>query len=233
MPDVESVLHRFCFAILAFVGAACTPLYLSDSYVTSTPRTQYLNVSKLASERVGVLGVVAPPGLQGLSLSVSHSLADALGRAQPPIRVIPVTDTVSIINKQGLAQNYVNLLSDYGSKGILELKQLRQIGSALGARYVFLPGLGEFTQTIVDKFEVMGLKLVRSRVTTLRLWLQLWDAQTGRILWESSGEVTAVNALVTAKRAVPLEQLAQALWLEMIQQDLIEGKTETRLFLRN
>lgn len=124
-------------------------------------------------------------------------------------------------------------MSEYGPRGILELQRLRQIGSALGSRYVFLPGLGEFTQTIVDKFEVMGLKLVRSRVTTLRLWLQLWDAQTGRILWESAGEVTAVNALVTAKRAVPLDKLAQALWLEMIQQDLIEGRTESRLFLRD
>ena len=230
---MESVLYRACFAIIAFVATACTPLYLSDSYVTSTPRTQYLDVSKLASERVGVLGVIAPPGLQGLGLSVSHSLVDALGRAQPPIRVISVTDTVSIINEQGLAQNYVNLLSDYGPRGILELQRLRQIGSALGSRYVFLPGLGEFTQTILDKYEVMGVKLVRSRVTTLRLWLQLWDAQTGRILWESAGEVTAVNALVTAKRAVPLDKLAQALWLEMIQQDLIEGRTETRLFLRD
>jgi hypothetical protein len=228
---VESLSSRARFAILAFVAAACTPLYLSDSYVTSTPRSQHLSVSKLTSQRVGVLGVVAPPGLQGLGLSVSNALVDALGRAQPPIRAIPVIDTISIINEQGLAQNYVNLLSEYGPKGILELQGLRQIGSALGSRYVFLPGLGEFTQTIVDKFEAMGLKLVRSRVTTLRLWLQLWDAQTGSILWESAGEVTAVNALVTAKRAVPLDKLAQGLWLEMIQRDLIEGRTETRLFL--
>jgi len=98
---------------------------------------------------------------------------------------------------------------------------------------VLLPGLAEYDQLILDKYETLGVKLVRIRVTTLRLWLQLWDAQTGRILWESAGEVTAVTPLLNAKRTVPLYRLAQQLWLQMIQEDLIGAKTETRLFLRN
>jgi len=206
---------------------------MSDAYVTSTPKAQDLDVSKLAVEPVAVLGVVAPANLQGLGPSLSHALTNALGKAQPPIRAIPGYDTVSIINEQGLAQNYVNLLSDFGSRGILELQLLRRIGFALGSRYVLLPGVGEFNQTIMDKYDVIGVKLVRTRVTTLRLWLQLWDARTGRILWESAGELTAVSALLNAKRTVPLDRLAQTLWLDMIQQDLLGARTETRLFLRN
>jgi hypothetical protein len=93
--------------------------------------------------------------------------------------------------------------------------------------------LAEFDQLIMDKYEAMGVKLVRTRVTTLRLWLQLWDEQTGRILWESAGELTAVTALLNAKRIVPLDELAQKLWLQMIQEDLLGSRTQTRLFLRN
>jgi hypothetical protein len=45
----------------------------------------------------------------------------------------------------------------------------------------------EFNQ-VIDKFELAGIKLVTNRVITLRLWLQLWETQTGQILWESAGE---------------------------------------------
>ena len=66
-----------------------------------------------------------------------------------------------------------------------------------------LPGVAEFDQSVVDKYEAVGLKLVRTRLTTLRLWLQLWDAQTGQIVWESGGEVTVVTPLLRAARTVP------------------------------
>jgi hypothetical protein len=52
-------------------------------------------------------------------------------------------------------------------------------------------------------------------------------------LWESAGELTAVTALLNAKRIVPLDELAQKLWLQMIQEDLLGSRTQTRLFLRN
>ncbi len=223
--------HAF-FGLFAAFAAACTPLYTSDSYINSTSKAQDLYISRLSSESVAVLGVIAPANLQGLGPSVSLALVDALTKAQPPVRAIPVYEAVSIINEHGLAQKYVDLISDFGSRGILELQLLRPIGSELGSHYLLLPGLAEFDQTIMDKYDLLGVKLVRTRVTTLRLWLQLWDTQTGRILWESAGELTAATALLSAKRTVPLEKLAQELWLEMIQEDLLEGRTETRLFRR-
>jgi hypothetical protein len=206
---------------------------MSDIYITSTPKTQSLDLGNLTEKPIAALGLIAPANLQGLGPTLSHALLAAFTKVQPPVRVIPSYETVGIINEQGLAQNYAELLSGFRLGGILQRQQLGPIGSALGSRYVLLPGLAEFNQLIMDKYEVIGLKLVRTRVTTLRLWLQLWDVQTGRILWESAGEVTAVTALLNAKRIVPLDELAQMLWLHMIQEDLLGGKTETRLFLRN
>jgi hypothetical protein len=214
-------------------AASCTPLYMSDVYTTSTPGTQHFDVSKLPLKPISVLGVVAPANLQGLGPSLSHSLVTALTKARPPIQVIPAYETVSLINERGLARNYADLLSGFAPGGILDAERLRTIGSALGIRYVLLPGLAEFDQLIMDKYEAFGVKLVRSRLTTLRLWLQMWDAQTGRLVWESAGEVTSVTPLLNAKRTVPLDRLAQELWLQMIQEDLLETKTETRRLLRN
>jgi hypothetical protein len=208
---------------------------MSDTYTSSTPKTQSFEAGNLASEPVAVLGIIAPANLQGFAPFLSHALTTALSKARPPIRAIPAYETVSLVNEQGqgLAQNYADLVSGFTTGAILERQWLRPIGSALGTRYLLLPGLAEFNQLVMDKYEVMGVKLVRIRITTLRLWLQLWDAQTGRILWESAGEATAVTALLNAKRTVPLDELAQKVWLQMIQQDLLGARTETRLFFHD
>ena len=80
-----------------------------------------------------------------------------------------------------------------------------------------LPGLAQFDAEILDKFEAAGIKLLRNRVTTLRLWLQLWDSQTGHIVWESSGEVTTATVFLSPKQTVALEQTAKKLLVRMIQ----------------
>ena len=113
------------------------------------------------------------------------------------------------------------MVSGFARSGILDRERLQRIGTVLGSRYVLQPGLAEFTQTLVDRFEVSGFKLLRTRVTTLRLWLQLWDTQAGQIVWESAGEITVAAELLRGERAVPLTEIAQDLWSRMIQKDLL------------
>jgi hypothetical protein len=67
--------------------------------------------------------------------------------------------------------------------------------------------------------------VIRTRVTVLRVWLQLWDTRTGHILWESAGEVATASEVVRHDRMVPIEETAQKLWRRMIQHDLLEGGT--------
>jgi hypothetical protein len=69
------------------------------------------------------------------------------------------------------------------------------------------------------------LKIVRSRTSTLRLWLQLWDTQTGRLLWESTGEARVASELLRPNRTVPFEETAEKLWLRMIREGLLGDKT--------
>jgi hypothetical protein len=215
-------------ALLAGCGA---PLHAWDVHTSSTPRAPALDTAVLAREPVPSLGLAAPAALLGFGAALSHALAAALSQASPPIRGLATYDVLNRLNEQGLAGEYGDLVSGFARSGILERQGLQKIGEALGAAYVLQPGLAEFSQVVGDKFEAAGFKLLKTRLTTLRLWLQLWDTRTGQIVWESSGEVTVVAQLLTQESTVALHDIAQRLWLRMIQDDLLGGSTRSRFLL--
>jgi len=216
-----------CWAVLL---GGCTPLYLSDTHTASTPRSQSFDVAQLAREPVAMFGLIAPASLQGFSATLSYALIAALAEASPPLRGLPDYETVNMLNGQALAAEYGELMTGFARSGILDRERLQQIGSALGSGYVLLPGIAEYSQVIIDRFEFQGLKLIQSRVTTLRVWLQLWDIKTGEILWQSSGEITLATRLLRPERTVSLDEIARKVWQRMIQDGLLAGKTSSEVF---
>jgi hypothetical protein len=218
-------------AAVVMLLAGCDPPYLSDTYATSTPKPTSFDTSDLARIPVVVLAFVAPGNLQGFGPALSHALNGALAEVTPPIREIPTDETLNRLTDKGLATEYADLRAGFARNGMLDRQRLRQIGLGLRSRYVLLPGLAQFDAEILDKFEAAGIKLFRNRVTTLRLWLQLWDSQTGHIVWEASGEVTTAAVFLSPKQTVSLEQTAKKLLVRMIQDGLLESKAETQLIL--
>jgi hypothetical protein len=224
-------VSRPLVAIAAVLLIGCTPLYTWDINTTSTARPPSFDIGELASQPVATAGLVAPGSLQGFSTSLSHALVAALAGASPPIRAIAAHEIANALNDRGLATEYAELLSGFARTGIMDRERLQRIGSALGFRYVLLPGLAQLDQVILDRFEIYGFKVVRTRVTVLRVWLQLWDTRTGHILWESAGDVATSSDVLRHDRLVPLEEIAEKLWRRMIQHDLLEGGTRSRSFL--
>jgi hypothetical protein len=220
------------FVVVAAVFLiGCTPLYMWDINTTSTARPPSFDVGELAHQPVATPGLVAPAALQGFSTTLSHALVAALAAVSPPIRAIPAYEIANALNDQGLTTEYADLLAGFSRTGVMDRERLQRIGSALGFRYVLLPGLAQFEQVILDRFEIAGVKVIRTRVTVLRVWLQLWDARTGHILWESAGDVATASEVVRHDRIVPVEAIAQKLWRRMLQDDLLEGGTGSRSFL--
>ena len=216
-------------ATLVVLLAGCDPPYLADTYATSTPKPASFDTKDLARTPVVVLAFVASGNLQGFSPTLSHALSGALAEVTPPIREISKNETMNRLTDQGLATEYADLLSGFARNGMLDRQRLRRIGLGLGSRYVLLPGVAQFNEEILDKYEAAGIKLLRNRVTTLRLWLQLWDSRTGHIVWESSGEITTAAVFLSPKQTVALEQITKRALVRMIQDGLLESKTETQL----
>jgi len=213
-------------ALSAILLAACAPPRVSRIHTTSTSRLSQSATAEVAREPIATLGVLAPAGLQGFSPFLLHAFAAALAEVAPSLRVMSGHDTVNRLNEHGLATEYAELMGGFARNSILDRDRLRRVGSALGARYVFLPGLAELNHNLVDKYEMVGLKIVRNQVTRLRLWLQVWDVQSGHILWESVGETTVVNTVLSLGQATPLDAIAQALWRRMLEEHLVSRKSD-------
>ena len=80
-------------------------------------------------------------------------------------------ETVNLINGKGLAAEYAELIAGFVRSGILERERLQRLGSTLGSRYVLLPGLADFNQILVDRFEIESQRrtALRGRRAVARL----------------------------------------------------------------
>jgi hypothetical protein len=228
-PDKIRAARNGCFALLLMVLAGCDPPYLSETYATSTPKPKSFDTGELVRAPVGVFLPVVPGNLQGFGPTLSHALSGALAEVTPPIREIAVDEVLNRLTDQGLTAEYADLRAGFARNGVLDRHRLQRIGLSLGVHYMLLPGLAQFDEEILDKYEAVGIKLLRNRVTTLRIWLQLWDTQSGHIVWEASGEVTAATVFLSPKQTIAFEQVAKRLSVSMIQDELLGSRTETQV----
>lgn len=217
--------HLFVSLALAVsVFAGCTgPLYHWEAHTRSTPRPPSFDPAvALTGNPVAVLGTVTPAALRGFSQEATSALDRALAKTSPPIAALPGHQSLSRLNSKGLATEYTQMMADYERSGILDRPRLQSVGSALDVKYVFLPGLADFSKTLSDRLDLVGWKVVRSRASSLRLSLQLWEIETGEIIWQSAGEATLTSELV-GEVPVPMVDALRTLWAGMLQ-DLLKGK---------
>lgn len=205
-----------------FLSTACVgPLRQWGEETTFHPKGASFDPSTLKQEQVAVLNAMVGFGLEGYAQQVSRSLASALNQTPVPLKSLTVHDTLNRINREGLTGEYAGMVSDYVRTGILDRVGLEKIGRALHVAYVFQPSLASFTQSMSSRLSILGLRLLQTRVTTLRLTLQLWDTRTGEIVWESSGEATLAGEDVREFR-IPFDEIARRLWSHMLD-DLFTG----------
>lgn len=213
---------RILMASWVLLSAACVgPLQQWGEETTFTPKATSFDPSSLKHEQVAVLNAVVGFGLEGYSHQVSRSLSSALSQTRVPIKSLTVHDALNRLNREGLTGEYAGMVSDYVRTGILNRAGLEKIGRALNVTYVFQPSLASFSQSMSGRFSLLGLRLFQTRITTLRLALQLWDTRTGEIVWESSGEATLAAEDVREFR-IPFDEIARRLWSRMLD-DLLMG----------
>lgn len=191
--------------LAAFVLAACE----SSPQIYSAPKHDTLQLVQ-QDLREGGLAFLTPSTVTGQEedkQTLAYVFADTLQKERPDIKFVPLSRTISAVNRSGLAEAYRRMYHDYRDTGVFEAGMMQQIAKAAGVRYLGQLKLAYMKQDSRGRFGILGLNLLNTQYANMRVFFQVWDSRDGSIVWEGIDEVTV--AMDTGKE-VPMKFQAVA-----------------------
>ena len=160
---------------------------------------------------------------QAVALTFSAVMQDE----RPQIRIVTLAEVLSKVNTNGLEVQYRRMYEDYGSSGLFKREFLQTIAETLETRYIAQLKLQGFEQNDKNRIQFFGVRLVETQEATLRLFLQIWDASDGTIVWEGVEELRRSVDTFT-QNPVTLQDMMKLAAKEMIERlphsDVQDGK---------
>jgi hypothetical protein len=210
--------RQLSLMLLLAVTAALLPGCKIAPQRYSAPQVQLFTLAPGDLERHG-LAFLTPSTVTGQEEDkqpLALMFSSTLSRERPSVRLLSLADTLSAVNRAGLTDTYKRMYQDYRDTGLFDPALLRQIGKATGARYAAQIKMAGFGQGNKGRFGVFGLSIFYTQTATIRLFLQIWDTQTGAIAWEGGEELTAAYDTLTEK-AITLQSMVQDAAGELIR----------------
>ena len=191
---VQSVFHT-TRRLLGFAALAVLVALLSggcsSNQIHSTVQYEDISLASNGLETHG-LGFITPSTVTGQEQdvqSLAFIFARVLEKERPDIRVISLPEALSAINQAGLADEYKQMYVDYSDTGIFKKNSLSKVGEVIGARYLVQLKLSGFSQNSKGRFSFLGLRVAQTKEANIRLFFQVWNSETGAIVWEGTEEV--------------------------------------------
>lgn len=147
--------------------------------------------------------------------TVAFVFARVLRDERPEIPVVTLAETLSKINEADLEDEYRDMLNHMDATGALPAETLAKIGEATGARYVAMLKLASFRSDSSRRFGLFSIRLVVTKIATLRLFYQVWDTEQGAIAWEANQEMTLAYDTFT-ESVVTFESMVSAVARDLI-----------------
>ena len=194
------------FFFIAGCGSPLKQINVSSYEFYRSPQ-----VNKIDGNRIGFLTTALSrmSSLGEYKVTISDIIEKAFQKEKPKINIISSRETINSINTSELTDIYSKMLDYYDTTGILKKDYLWKIGDALKVRYIIQPKLLSFAESVSSRFSFLGLAIVSTRETTVKISLQLWDTVTGNVIWEGSGQATVAIESMRAK-PVTFEEVAEA-----------------------
>ncbi len=217
-PAVQSstrprILGTIMLGIMAgWLLAGCS----TTTQLHATTEVLAVNLKPQVLEKSGV-AFITPTSVTGQEedkQALALTFTGVLKLTRPNLHIVSLPETLGAINSAGLAGEYRQMYEDSRLTGIFSRDVLRKVSHVTGVRYLAQLKLGGFQQGLQERWGLLGIRLVETQSTSMRIFLQIWDGENGTIAWEGSQELTASidtlkNAPISFKSAV--EQSAKEL----------------------
>jgi hypothetical protein len=205
---------------------------LQPRWTVRTTSTLFSSPSDLASleqEAVALFTPLAPaPLLRGDEAGLGLYLAESIKKVAPAWKIIDEQQTIGLINRHGLREEYTRLRQGADQSHILDRELLQKIGKSIGARYVLQPRVAYISQTMTNRLEapVAPFLILQTRSAVMRLSLQLWDTVSGEPIWSSAAESAVLNETASLDPMF-IKDAARAAFGSMLT-DLLTRKTSSK-----
>ena len=175
---------------LALLLSGCASQTIKTETQQSSPTTQVLAINLRSEDlRTGGLAFITPSSITGQEedkQAVAFAFTGVLQSVRPDLHIVPLPQTLSSVNRKGLTREYRQMFEDYRSAGIFDPETLQKVARVTGMRYLAQLKLGAFRQESKSRFGMLGIRMLETKTSTIRLFLQIWDSNDGSIAWEGS-----------------------------------------------
>lgn len=179
--------------------ALLLPIFLAACATTkqlhSTTQASSIDLEPQILKTTG-MAFITPTSVTGQEedkQALALAFTEALKKIRPDLRIVSLPETLGAINRAGLASEYRQMFEDYRMSGIFDLGTLQKIAQLTGARYLAQLKLSGFRQESKNRWGTLGIRMVETKTTFLRLYLQIWDGQTGSVAWEGAQELQTAH----------------------------------------
>jgi hypothetical protein len=195
---VKTGYRKYRLGLLAFGLAlllgACANYQPQTRIEQNIPTTQVLMLDLQSEDlRKGGVALITPSSITGQEedkQALALAFTEVLQTMRPDLSVIALPQTLSAVNRQGLTREYRQMFEDYRLTGIFDCETLQKVAKVTKVRYLAQLKLGAFRQESKNRFGMLGLRLLETKISTIRLFLQIWDSQDGSVAWEGAQEST-------------------------------------------
>ena len=179
--------------------AGCSTLQENGTLTVAAARADSLKADDLNSYGIAFVTPLTVTGQEQDRASLALIFSQVLQQMRPGVHVVPLTETLGDINHAGLAEDYKRFMANYHGGELLDKSSLKQISQATGVRYIAELKMASFLQESEDRFGVLGLHLVDTKKSSIRLSLQIWNSEDGSIAWEGAHELYLASDTLVAK----------------------------------
>ena len=216
MKYAGSQFQRALLLLLMMFGV----LLLPGCIVPATYTTQEHRVFSLSPDDLQQYGIafITPSSITGREQdrqSLALTFAEVLRKKYPEIKVVSLPETLGLLNRAGLLEEYKQMYVDYADTGIFRRDILNKISEETGARYLAQLNLAQFNQGAAGRFGFLGWRLLETKRATLRVFLQIWDGQKGTIAWEGYEEMNYAKDTYS-EQGVSFNDIATAIAEHMV-----------------
>jgi len=180
--------------LMAMLLSACA----NTNQMHSTTQALAIDLKPQVLKTTGI-AFITPTSVTGQEedkQALALAFTEAMKRARPDLRIVSLPEVLSAINREGLAKEYRQMFEDYRLTGIFSRDTLQKVTRVTGARYLAHLKLSAFRQESKGRWGALGVRILETRSASLRLYLQIWDGETGSVAWEGNQELVSSHESV-------------------------------------